>query len=477
MEGIRSKVIHYLDRWGVENGNHVLVGCSGGPDSTALLHILHTLQNERGIDLSCVYIDHGLRPLHEIREDIAFLETLTGRFQLSLYTTGAPERKLHLIAEREGRSLEEVARAWRYKNLFLIAEQISAQYIALGHTLDDHIETVLMRFFQGASYGGLGGIPAKNGKILRPLLACGRQEILDYLDTSSLSFRIDSTNIQRNILRNRIRIDLVPAIIEVFPGFKKSLRALSEKMNILKNFLDLETTHRITWSKVRREGLISYRVLASDFIKAAGAIRLHSLYHTINLLHRERKSHEISRIPFRFLSGVLEDRWFFPKRTLLRGHRIRLLWRGEYLFLEQNIVYPNKKGYLIVVKKEMRCTVDRTDLILTSGVLQDSGTDDDLFTVAESAVKYPLIVRSRRPGDRINLARGRKSLKKLFNEWKIPEYRRSVVPIIADRGGILCVLAKGLGYKNRFAAGQDNKQARNGQEAMKLMIRIERTGN
>jgi len=188
----------------IPGGARVLVAVSGGADSVALLHALHRLAAERGWRLVVGHVHHGLRP--EADADARFVERL-GR---ELDWPVAVERVT--VATGTGESPEAAARRARYAALDRMASAVAADRIALGHTRDDQIETVLMRLLQGAGPRGIAGIPPQRGRLVRPLLTTDRVTILRYLSTQRLTWVEDASNRDQKFLRNRIRHDLLPLL-------------------------------------------------------------------------------------------------------------------------------------------------------------------------------------------------------------------------------------------------------------------------
>ena len=185
-------------------GDHVLVAVSGGPDSVALLHALTLLRSELGLQLTVCHVHHGLRP--EADRDAAFVEALAARLGC------AAEVVRVQVPRGGGRSPEEAARLVRHAALARVARGVGAGRIALGHTADDQAETVLMRVLQGAGPRGLAGIPARRGRIVRPLLDVDRTSVLAHLAAHDLEAVDDSTNRDPKFLRNRVRHEILPLL-------------------------------------------------------------------------------------------------------------------------------------------------------------------------------------------------------------------------------------------------------------------------
>jgi tRNA(Ile)-lysidine synthase len=451
-----KKVVDYLSSILDGSEPHIMVGCSGGPDSTALLYALNESKSEYPLELSCVYLDHGIRDPQEISEEISHLEELTASLAIPIIVRRAGPNELRMIARQGGRSLEEVAREWRYRKLHTIRREIEADYIAVAHHIDDQVETIVMRFFQGVDVTGMAGIPPLRQHIIRPLIHCEREEILSYLQNRSLTYKMDSSNREDAFLRNRIRGRIIPQLADIFPGYKKTLIAFGEKMARVRNFLMEEAKTRLAWAKIEEKGEVYYRIRGTDFLAAPGIIRLQSLFILYDLLNAGTTGS--GRLPYRFLSPVLKDAWFFPKRTLLTGHGIQLLWKGDFLLWNRDVVYDNKKGYLVAVQRNHTYTVEDAGLRISVSSGQQAKSGEGLFTAALGHLAPPVIVRSRRAGDRMAISGGTKSLKKMLSEWKVAAQKRGIVPIVADRERVLAVMGQSLGYKNRFVCGIDKGQ-------------------
>jgi tRNA(Ile)-lysidine synthase len=178
---------------------------SGGPDSVALLRVVVAL----GGGPVVLHVDHGLRG-DESREDAEFVRELCRRLNVRCEV-----RRLGL----EGSSnLQERARDERYRLAEETAVRLGLQVVATGHTADDVAETVLMNLARGTGLRGLAGIPPVRGKIQRPLIGCTRREVLDYLKELDQPYRTDHTNLTGKYARNRVRLEVLPVLEELYPG-------------------------------------------------------------------------------------------------------------------------------------------------------------------------------------------------------------------------------------------------------------------
>ncbi len=216
----------------VSRGDHVLVACSGGPDSTALLHVLHRLRNELGVTLSVASIDHGLRP--ESRQEVEQVHA----FSKSL---GLPFHSARVEVPAPSASLQATAREVRYGTRLDIAAAHGAGRIAVGHTQDDQAETVLARVLRGAGLRGLAGIAAQRADgIIRPLIDSRRSEVEAHCVSHALPFIRDPSNHQRTFERVRIREEVLPVLAAEDPRVVEHLCALGDEAAAVDAYLDTQ---------------------------------------------------------------------------------------------------------------------------------------------------------------------------------------------------------------------------------------------
>jgi tRNA(Ile)-lysidine synthase len=217
---LRRAVAVAIDRRRVLTpGETVVVACSGGPDSTAMLDALARLAPPRGLRLHVAHVDHGLR-----QGSAAEAKTVA---------TAAAERGLAFTAltvglATGGSSLQDRARNARHAALRDLADSTGASAIAIGHTADDQAETVLMRALAGATPRALAAMADRTGPLCRPLLGVWRIEVLAYCTALSLVTVEDPSNSDPRFLRSRVRHELIPALERVFPAAKRRLCAVAD---------------------------------------------------------------------------------------------------------------------------------------------------------------------------------------------------------------------------------------------------------
>ncbi|MFV1974845.1 MAG: tRNA lysidine(34) synthetase TilS, partial [Candidatus Scalindua sp.] len=232
---LRKQIAGVIREYSLFNENdRILLGVSGGPDSVALLSLIYNTNriNPPYSEIFIAHLNHSLRG-RESDEDEQFVNTLSEKYEVRLITE---KRDIREIARERKVSLEEAARDERYKFFESAAEKVSANVIAVGHNADDNAETILHRIVRGTGITGISGIrpkrkltPMSTISLVRPLLFTWRKDIIAYLEAENLPFRVDSTNIEKDKLRNRIRMELIPHLEKNYNAkIKKSLVTLGE---------------------------------------------------------------------------------------------------------------------------------------------------------------------------------------------------------------------------------------------------------
>jgi tRNA(Ile)-lysidine synthase len=224
--GLLDAVRRTVERYGM-NLSHPLVLVSGGPDSVAMLRAVVSLGGEPAV----LHVDHGLRG-EQSREDADFVRGLCARMDVACEV-----RRLRLDG---GSNLQERAREERYRFAEEVADGLGLPTIATGHTADDVAETVLMNLARGSGLRGLAGIPPVRGRVQRPLIEVTREEVLQYLHDLDQPYRTDPTNLTGKYTRNRVRLEVLPVLQDLYPGAARNIaRAASLAREDLEALEDL----------------------------------------------------------------------------------------------------------------------------------------------------------------------------------------------------------------------------------------------
>ncbi len=270
----------------------IVVAVSGGPDSVALLHALHTLRDDLDIRLRAAHLDHGLRP-GASAADAEFVRDLTDSLDIPL-TVGCAD--VYRFRKRHRLSLEDAARRLRYRFLAGVACENGADAIALGHTLDDQAETVLMRLLRGTGLAGLRSmstlsdieIEGAEAALFRPLLSVSKAETISYCAANRLCARLDESNLSTDLTRNRIRIELMPLLETYNPSARLALSRLAQSAA-----LDIDFIRQ----QVER---------VSDDVMETGALGVSLDRRRFSELHPAIQRH-LLRLAFETASGDLSD--------------------------------------------------------------------------------------------------------------------------------------------------------------------------
>ena len=218
------KVRQYIEHQNLlQKGDKTLVALSGGADSVALLHVLQHL----GYPCEAAHCNFHLRG-DESNRDEAFVRALCKELQVPLYVQHFNTQE---YAEEKGISIEMAARDLRYNWFEELRQQNGCLHIAVAHHQDDSVETFLLNLIRGTGIKGLQGIRPQNGHIVRPLLCVSRDEIIDYLRHLKQSYVTDSTNLQIDFTRNKIRLELLPLLERINPSIRQSLLQTISHLN------------------------------------------------------------------------------------------------------------------------------------------------------------------------------------------------------------------------------------------------------
>ncbi len=234
------------------SGSTVVIGVSGGPDSVALVHVMHLLRHQLGIKIIVAHLDHRLR--RESPKDRKFVEEFSKRLGLVCVCAQAPLRH-----SQKG-SLEDWARQQRFDFLIGVARRYKADAVLLAHTADDAAETVLMRILRGSGLLGLRGIHQKRDihgvTFVRPFLSVEKAKILKYLKKEKLPYRIDKTNLKTDFFRNKVRLKLLPLLAKEYsPNIRHLLVNLSESASVDYDLLTGQA--QALWDKAAERSSVS----------------------------------------------------------------------------------------------------------------------------------------------------------------------------------------------------------------------------
>jgi len=420
--------------------DRVLVGLSGGPDSVSLLIALKRLQDTLSIRLYTIYIDHGLRP-KETANEIEFCKSISESLGVG-FTSRAFDVKG--FAKSQRLNLQEAGRILRYRAFEEESIRLGANRIALGHTLNDQIETFLIRLLRGAGLKGLSGIPPVRGKIIRPLIETKKEEILEFLKEEGISYMVDSSNLEGKYLRNRLREEIIPVLLRFNPNLIETLSNTIDVIGEEDRYLELIVTKTLM-RLISRKDDASVELFLQPLENLDRVILRRVLRRAIS------ETRGLSGIGFSHIESIINlikegasgDRLYIPKG-------IRAIKKYSTLLITSNLplrlsTYRLEAGSEVFIKEAGLLIV--ASLPLESAPIQKT---KDMAVFDAEKLTFPLIIRARADGD-FFYPEGfgkRKKLQDYFVDEKIPRDERDSIPIITSGKDIIWVL--GLRKDQRF---------------------------
>lgn len=458
MEDLLARVKKTVERYSmVREGQRVMVALSGGPDSVALLHVLLALRNLFKIEVVAGHVDHGLRG-EESKGDAEFAERMAESLNVPFSL-----RKLDLLGKKSrsyGQSLQHLARRERYRALREMQKELGAHLIATGHHADDSVEWILLCLIKGTGAAGLCGIRPVADGIIRPLMDTKRKEIIEFLKQRGIPYRTDSSNLSTKYLRNEIRLNLIPSLEKLNPRFADALLRASAILRGEDEYLRGET-EKLFEKTIRRRETELIELDSAVLSKAHIALQRRVIFKAFELLSEDEALHPKMSIIQQILAGLGEcGRGIATKELASLPSGFRAVLRGTGLLLLKEKGGGGTRDYAYKVEKDGEIVIPETGVRLKFTVTEKPQQLD--FAKIGSLVAlldfdlccFPLVVRKRRPGDRIRPIGldGRKKLKKLFIDAKIPRFERDLYPVVEKNGEIVAVV--GLTVNDRFKITQ-----------------------
>lgn len=421
---IKDSVLQAAARFGLfEEHKRITAAVSGGADSMALLYILLELRESLGITVSAAHLNHMIRG-EEAARDENFVRAECEKLGVPFVCEHIDVPK---YAAENKLSLELAAREVRYD----FFRRVSYGAVATAHTASDSLETMLFNLARGTALKGLCGIPPKRDIFIRPLILCSRREIEEYCAENDIRFVTDSTNLSDDYTRNKIRHNIVPLLREINPAAE--LAAVRTAVSLS----DDEACLSAAADKYIEENLLDGRLSVSGFafLPRAVAVRAVKKYFA-DLLLDNSHINDIYSICLR------EGRTSLPKK-------LSAVCRNGLLYAEKADKSFSGKQFTVETHEAVNDLFTNRRKI--NNLLLNNLLDCD-------KIMGKSVIRTRQAGDSIRL-RGKgctKTLKKLYNEYKIPQEDRESLPVIADEGGVIWVY--GIGAADRCAVTEKTER-------------------
>lgn len=403
----------------------IVIGLSGGADSIALTHILFTRFGSE--KLLCAHVNHGIRGAEGDRDE-AFVREFCQGLGLSLQVK---EADVPALAKAQGLGLEECGRNLRY-HFFQSLCRGKNSLVATAHNADDNAETVLFHLIRGSGLSGLCGIPEQRGNIVRPVLHMTRSEIEAYCKEQGLSYITDSSNLENQYARNKIRNIVLPALREINSSAVENINSSADILEEASVYIGVqaqallltcETKQGLSTAPLLQQPDYLIKELLRLYLKKRGCGCLEQV-HLVRLCHAVRHCGSVT------VPGSLQVAVGQGVLTVKPVYRV--VQPPQALFPGIPQEYGRKK---IVLQQEKMA-----DSLKINNLLFNKALDCD-------KIKNVLTVAPRKEGERF-LQQGRgvqKSLKKLFNEAKIPAALRDELVILRDGDQIAYIEGFGPG--------------------------------
>jgi len=407
---------NYIDRQRLlKFGNKIIVGLSGGADSVALLHSLHELE------YSCVaaHCNFHLRG-EESDRDEQFAAGFAASLDLPFFKKDFDTRS---IAKERGISIEMAARDLRYQWFAELKENQSADAIAVAHHRDDSIETLFLNLIRGTGIKGLTGIQPRTGCIVRPLLCISKEEILQYVQTENLPFVTDSSNEQDDIIRNKIRLQVIPLLETINPSIREALVQTMDNLNEAAKIYNTEIEKAI--QSVYNKGSISIPLLKT-FPSPESVL--------FELLKNYGFGKEVIREIYSAMDGQAGKTFYAPEYYVVKD-------RNEFLL--SVIADEDKKEYFIQKDETFLEYPLRMEITLrTNDTSGDIDKNPDTACLDYDKLHFPLILRKWIIGDKF-IPFGMKNYQKLsdfFTNCKFSKIQKEKTWILTSGNEIVWIV-------------------------------------
>ena len=440
----------------LRHGDGVVVAVSGGSDSITLLSVLNALPVE--ISLIAVYVDHCLRPEETVHE-IKNIQDLCSSLNIQFITKTVDVKH---FAHTQKMSTEEAARYLRYQALEEVKKLHNFDKIAVGHNADDQVEEFFIRLFRGSGSTGLAGMHLRQGCIIRPLLFETKQSIEQYLRNENISWSTDSSNLKRDYLRNRIRLDLLPEIEKKYnPRIRStvlhSMDVLQKEDHFLTNICKQKYCQCVDEMTGNNKNIKSFSIYLhiEEYLSNHVAVRRRILERICWKMKSRPSFTTIADIDHLAQAGEngkelhLSDglRVTKSQKIVQFSHPpLRANNRGTIEIPESYEVVVNNVGSYHIPGTEITVTLTEENPNLTLRP-KKSGLRVDF-----EKLSFPLNIRTVQPGEKFTPCNGvgSKKITRYFNDQKLDKHKRHFWPILFCQNSVVAIIGYTIGHQFRM---------------------------
>ncbi|MEN9523611.1 MAG: hypothetical protein RL065_1988 [Bacteroidota bacterium] len=415
----------------------IIVACSGGCDSVVLAVLLYQL-NYKIVLAHCNFQLRG----DEANGDEQFVKLLAEQLKIDFHVICFDTEK---YAVENKLSIQQAARNLRYEWFEKLRLEIGFDKIATAHHLNDSIETTFINLIRGTGIAGLTGISSKNNKIVRPLLFADRNEIEQCAKQNNISFRTDSSNLNDDYTRNKIRHQIIPLLKEINPSFEKTMLKNIERFTAVENIFEASVHRKINKALVK---------LGNEWKINLKLIHHHLAYST--LLFEMLK-------PFGFNASQVDD--IVEAKELKSGaeyfsEKYRMVLHQHFLVITEN--KPIDNSVIFIQQHQEKAELQNELLkIKVSDRLGELKFDDNknMAMMDFKNITFPLVVRRWKQGDYfypLGMNKKKKKLSDFFTQQKLSKVDKEKVWLLCSGDYILWVI--GMRQDERFKVTEQTKQ-------------------
>ena len=449
MSNIVKKIEENIKEYNlIKEGQNVLIGLSGGPDSVMLFYGLIELNKKLNFNFYAAHINHLYRG-EDADKDEEFVRQLCGKFNIKLYVK---RQNASILAKEKKITEEEAGREIRYGFFNKILKEIGNGIISTAHNKNDQAETLLQRIIRGTGVEGLMGMNYKDKDIIRPLLNVNKKEIINYLKINNLDYCIDKTNMQAIYGRNKIRLELIPYIEKKFnKNFQDTLFRMSENMKDDYKIINQEAEKKILQCLISKDK--AKITLDIDSLKKyPKGIRNRILRNSIEDIKGNKV--DVERKHIDYLDGFMLKKE--TGKSIDLGDKVvgeisygKLIIRNKDKI--KDYVYNLEKGFVFIeeINKKIIINHDGNNKI---------SKNNNSISIDSDKVKGQLKVRNRKNGDKFQPLgmKGNKKVKDYFIDKKIPVRLRDKIPLICDDENIIWIVGYRMNHNYRITDKTQN---------------------
>ena len=397
-----------LNNINIEKEKYLIIGTSAGPDSMALLHYLKNNTNKQII---CCHINHNVRK--ESKEEEEYLKKYCQKNNIIFEST--------MIKEYKENNFENEARKKRYSFYKKIINKYKAKYLFLAHHGDDLIETIIMKIIRGSNIEGYAGIKEISKKdnyyIIRPLLKYTKEDLINYNKINHIKYYTDQSNYDNKYTRNRIRNTILPILKEENPNIHKNFLKYSKTLLEYNEYINKET------KKIMNKLYINNKLKINSFIEQDKFIQKNILYNILNNYYNNKDNIITEKHINNILNMINNQK---PNLTINLPKNNVCIKEYNYLYLQKQ---EEKNNFKIKINNKIE-----KDNYIIKKINNTEEDGNNICRLNSKNIKLPIYIRNRKKGDYIELkgTNGKKKIKDIFIDEKIPISLRNNYPILVD---------------------------------------------